>query len=252
MEKFNGIEMVPVAIPQVLQIAGRAGRFRVSRDDTSKNGVPENKPEEPPAVSTPDNVVPATGPLPPAPKTGYVTAYTTSAFDKLREAMVTLVEPISKARLQPMPQTIELFAQFFPKGTPLSRMIDELMRLARVSSLFEMADFEDQKGVADLIEDIDGLTISERYKLCCAPARVQEGQKVNVIQAFAKVVASGKSLTILDMPEVDVEALDEGIPRDMMTMARLEELHHTLMLYLWLRYVDVFFCLSVFSVFAFK
>jgi len=252
MEKFNGLEMVPIAVPQVLQIAGRAGRFRVSRDDTGKNETSENKPEEPPAVSTPENVVPATGPLPPAPKTGYVTGYNKSNHIKLREAMITPVQPIGKARIQPLPQAVELFAQFFPKGTPLSRMIDELMRLARVSNLFEMADFDDQKAVADLIEKVDGLTMTERYKLCCAPVKIQEGDKNNVIQAFAQIVASGRSVTILDMPEIDLEALDEGIPKDMMTMARLESLHQTLMLYLWLRYAHFYFHFSRVHIFASK
>jgi ATP-dependent RNA helicase SUPV3L1/SUV3 len=56
------------------------------------------------------------------------------------------------------------------------------------------------------------------------------------MRAFAQYVADRKQVTVVDVPEVNLEVLEKPISGDRAYLESLEDLHKALVLYLWLSY----------------
>lgn len=82
--------------------------------------------------------------------------------------------------------------------------------------------------------------MSDRCVFLYVPVNLRDPKQVSALQAFAKCVAELGSGRLLDFDVVDLEILDEvrpSLPSEQVAyLQRLESLHQTITMYLWLSY----------------
>ncbi|KAI2637148.1 P-loop containing nucleoside triphosphate hydrolase protein [Hypomontagnella submonticulosa] len=210
---------------EVKQIGGRAGRYRTARQATNSGTESASSGEE----------------GPPPPKTGQpglVTAMINDDLNIIKEAFAREPEPIRSAGIQPPPSVIERFSSYFPPNTPFSYIIARLRDIARTSTRFHLCILGEMLRVADLIQPFP-MSVYDRCVFLNAPVFLREKMGPEVVQAFARCVSEMDG-DLLDIPEVDLEVLDldeKSIPSNPAEyLRRLEFLHKTITLYLWLSY----------------
>lgn len=103
-------------------------------------------------------------------------------------------------------------------------------------SRYHLCDLRDQIGIADVIDDVGRLTTYERIILCAAPSNLRDPASAKTFKALAERVANQRGGTLLDIPEIELDILDQPITADRTYLSRLETLHKSLILYLWLSY----------------
>ncbi|KAI0841000.1 P-loop containing nucleoside triphosphate hydrolase protein [Hypoxylon sp. FL0890] len=215
-----------ISTSEFKQIGGRAGRYRTARQA---------------AVSGPEmdsNGEKATPP-PKAGQPGLVTAMEDDDLDIIRQAFTREPEPMQTAGIQPPPSVVERFSTYFPPNTPFSYIISRLRDIARTSPRFHMCDLGEMLTIADLIQPYP-MSVYDRCVFLSAPVALRDRSGAPVLQAFAKCVSKMEGGHLLDIPEVDLEVLDVD-EEDLGSgpaeyLQRLEALHKTITLYLWLSY----------------
>ena len=203
---------------QIKQIGGRAGRFRAGaqvKDDGSSPGKPHD-------------AAPA--------EVGLVTSFDTLDFANVMRGMQSEPTPVLTAGIFPTSQIVSQFAAFFPLGTPLSYILRRINELALMHPRFHTCDLRDQVRVADIIEQVKDLTISDRLIFCAAPVNLATEEARKTCRAFAKCVANNGGGGLLEIAELDLDLLDKKVTRDPYYRTQLEDLHKSLILYMWLGY----------------
>lgn len=215
-----------ISTSELKQIGGRAGRYRTARQVAKAGSDSDNHEEGTIAPSKPG-------------QPGLVTALEYADLRVVREAFTREPEPIKSAGIQPPPSVIERFSTYFPPNTPFSYIIARLRDIARTSPRFHLCFLGEMLTIADLVQPFP-MSVYDRCVLLNAPAYLREKQGAQVLQAFARCVSKMEGGDLLDIPEVDLELLDidEGeFRRDPAEyLRRLEGLHKTITLYLWLSY----------------
>jgi len=216
--KWNGSEFEAISVPQVKQIAGRAGRYKVavSRHNTQADET--------------------LTPLPAVPSKGLVTTLDEVDYQSLKYAMSVTPKPIPTAGVLPTSSQIEEFASLYPPDRELSFLLNAMDRVMRTSNLFHICHLEQQIKTAKSLEGIPGLRTLEKLQFCMAPI----GRDVKVQEAvtrMAECVGSNKDGSFLKIPGVDLEVLDTDNPKSILALQRLEALHKTILVWLWLSYV---------------
>lgn len=214
--KFDGVGYRQLTVPEIKQIGGRAGRYRTAAQEIA--GVDAN----------------ASKPTP-----GLVTALDDEDLQVIRAAFKKEVPPIRTAGILPPPAVIERFHSYFPPRTPISFVLARLREMGRLSGLFHMCDFGDAMEIAELIKPYD-LNISDRCVFLHVPLNLRDVRQVKALQAFAKCVAEMGGGHLLDFDVIDLEVLELPKPRarneQIAYLHRLESLHQTITIYLWLSY----------------
>lgn len=237
--KFNGTKDMPLEIATVKQVSGRAGRYRTSVDDMKQAkaiGEARLSGDDDPAKMNP------VAPLPPAPQTGYVTTLHNRHYHEIRRAMESDAEPLKSAGIIPTDYIISIFCTHFAPSTPFSYVLRRLYDLVQMHPRFHLCSLRDQIPVADLVQPVPGLTVTERITLCNGPVNWVDARIRRVYKAYARCIATQRGGALLDIPEVQLELLDRPDPETREELGALESLHQQLMLYLWLsyRFVGVF------------
>ncbi|KAM7213585.1 ATP-dependent RNA helicase [Rhypophila decipiens] len=236
--KFDGIGHRTLTIPEVKQIGGRAGRYKTANQaiqtaaaqpgaqsgaDSSPAKDPETTAASPAKWGTP----------------GYVTTLDEQDLEHIAASFHEEAPPIQAAAIQPPSFIIERFCSFFPPQTPFSFILSRLREISRISNPFFMAALTDEIGVAEAIQDYP-MSIADRCTLLYAPVTIREEAQQRLIAAMARCISTSTSGHLLDIPEIDLEALDveETDPAftDKTHLLRLESLHKAIVLYLWLSY----------------
>lgn len=211
--KFDGVMMRTLTVPEIKQIGGRAGRYR-----TANQAITGNDSE---------------------PTIGLVTALENEDLYNIQKSFATEVGPIKTAGLFPPASVIERFHSYFPPRTPISFVLARLREMARFSSRFHMCDFTNAMQIAELLKPYD-LSVSDRCVFLSVPINLRDGDQINALQAFAKCVAEMGSGHLLDFSEINLEILEKERPREadeqITRLHRLESLHQTITMYLWLSY----------------
>lgn len=222
--KSNGSVYKTIPIHEIKQIAGRAGRYRsaaqdltVNQDDRTDVGGLETM------NSREKNL-------------GLVTTLESLDLPILRKAMEADPAPILTAGILPPASILQRFASFFPPGTAFSYVLLRLHELSRMHSRYHLCDLRDQIGIADVINDIEKLTIHDRIVFCSAPGNLRAPGTSETFRAMAKCVANQGGGALLDIPEIDLDILDQPMTAGRTYLSRLESLHKALILYLWLSY----------------
>lgn len=227
VSKFDGTKMRILALPELKQIGGRAGRYKSAAQAIQTT-----------ATDTSDSVQAAVASAKQE-SSGIVTSLEDADMDTVRESFSQEAPPIKAAGLLPPSSVIEKFASYFPAGTPLTFILLRLRDIARLSSDYQMCSMRDSIEIARAIQGFP-LTIQDRCILINAPAALNDYGVRDALVAFAKRIAHNLPGDFLDMKEVKLEILDhtpETYPAGQVQFLRhLESLHKVMTLYLWLGY----------------
>lgn len=240
--KYDGVAQRTLAVADIKQIAGRAGRYRTAHqaNELANN---ENIAKED-LAATKGEIAPVEAPAPvptPTPSVdetmGFVTTLEKFDFPIVRQAMNSDPEPIKTAGLYPPASVLERFASYFPVGTPFSYILTRLHELSQMHTRFHLCGLRDQIWVADLIEPVRGLTVGDRHVICAVPASASDGELwKDLLPAYAKIIADQSGGNILDIPALPLELLDGEIDASRQYLRKLELLHKGIVSYLWLSY----------------
>ena len=228
--KWNGHQLETMSTSSIKQIAGRAGRYRTAAQADMNDDPTESSDKKgtlnsrgPPIASVAQNL-------------GLVTTLESMDLSVVRKAMQTEADPIMSAGIFPPTDVLMRFAAHYPEKTPFSYILLRLHELALKHPRFHLCVLKDQVRIADAIEPVKDLTISDRVIFIAAPTNTRNPHTATVLRAFAQCVANNGGGALLDIPEIDLEVLDLELTSDKGYLNKLEDLHKSLILYLWLSY----------------
>ena len=225
---------VRLQTPSIKQIAGRAGRYRVASSAQTK------KPSDGSVVGIDDK---PESPVPPTPaSTGLVTTLNAKDLSWVARAMKKSPKPIEQAVLMPPDELLTRFASYFRPEAPFSYILRRFAELSQTDSLFRMVDHSSMASVADVIQEVPGLSIRERITFCSAPVKTNNEGMRRATREFAQCVANRTDAVLHEMEHLDLEVLDAPEQRTELYLNQLETLHQSLTLYIWLtyRFMNVF------------
>lgn len=240
--KNNGTQLVPLAVSEVKQIAGRAGRYRTAHQAVTQD---QEKIQQTTLDSSMEPVIGLddTNPeadyssrVPPDSATvGYATTLEDFDYPYLKRCMEREPDPIKTAGLFPPSLIVERFASYFPPGTPFSYILLRLHEICEIHPRFHLCALKDQLAIADTIHPVKNLSIQERIMICAAPTNSRDEGERKLLRTMAKCIADNESGELLDLP-IPLEILDEPPSAERKYLYNLEQLHKSLVLYLWLTY----------------
>ena len=140
LRKWDGKDEISLSMPQIKQIAGRAGRFGVHTSPTA--------PDDAEATATTT--------------LGVVTTLDESDMDMLREAIKAPVVQVTKAVLQPSRDAFRGVYQLLPPTTPLSKVNEIVLALAHTSQHYSTAPSVTPANIADALQHVEPLSFAER------------------------------------------------------------------------------------------
>jgi ATP-dependent RNA helicase SUPV3L1/SUV3 len=233
--KSNGVTYAPLAISEVKQIAGRAGRYKTAHQavvsDETQKSIADT------AVDSAIGLDDVTAYKAPEAKTvGWVTTLDKVDHAYLKQCMKREPEDITTAGLFPPSLIVERFANYFPPGTPFSYIMLRLHEISEISPRFHLCALKDQISLADIIHTVKNLSIQDRIMICAAPINSRDQSERKFLRSLAECIASGTSGSILDMPQLPLHVMDKPPSPDRPYLYALESLHKMLVCYLWLSY----------------
>jgi ATP-dependent RNA helicase SUPV3L1/SUV3 len=211
-----------VPVDQIKQIAGRAGRYRTA---TQALREAQNRPH---AV---DKVAPAAGG-----NLGLVTTLHDLDLPYIQEAMNAEAPPLTSAGIQPPSELVRRFASYFPPSTPFRFVLKRLFDSSTLHTRNFYSNNQEQCRIADVIEDIKGMTVTDRYVFTLCPVNLRDAKMLPILRAYAKRVADRSGGGFLDIPELNLELLDRPRSGDKEYIEQLETLHRAIGLYNWLSF----------------
>jgi ATP-dependent RNA helicase SUPV3L1/SUV3 len=217
--KHNGRIHARLEVPEINQIAGRAGRYK-SAHDAMKSRVTKAMVRSRPNV-------------------GLVTTLDSGDLPIVQRAMATKPGPLLSAGILPPNDVIARFAGLFPPKTPFSYILLRLQELAVPGSQFHLCRLNEQVEVADLIQPYD-LSVMERLAFIAAPVNLRDLGFPGVVAELAQCVSNQTGGELLDLKSFPLELLDEEIHDHeggvKEYLRKAETLHKAITLYLWLSY----------------
>jgi ATP-dependent RNA helicase SUPV3L1/SUV3 len=213
LEKFNAGNMTELFPPQIKQIAGRAGRFRIAGLISDSNGKEDVG--------------------------GIVTTLKSSDLVPLADGMRAATQPLSHAMLWPPYRVFEQFTHHFPVGTPLAVMIAQFADVSKQSLLFRAIESEPQSVLATAIEHLPNIDPESRYSITFAPINERSEDEITRFVLFAEVMSNGKPVTIESpLLRLPLDILDKNDSKlSHAGLKQLEILHKLITCYCWLSYV---------------
>ena len=171
-----------------------------------------------------------------SPSVGLVTTLERDELSIVQAAMREELEPIMTAGIFPPTNVLMKFATYFPPSTDFSYILLRLHELSLMHPRYHLCTLKDQIQIADIIQPVRNLATRDRIIFCAAPAALRVRGLPDIVAAFARCVGNNNSGALLDIPEINLDLLDEEMRIDRDYMSGLEGLHQALILYLWLSY----------------
>lgn len=199
-----------LSIPEIKQIAGRAGRYRAAND---KKGSP----------SEGDNI-------------GLVTSLEEVDLPYIHNAMKFEPPPLTKAGVYPPDPTFIQFSDYFPSNVSLQYIITRLIALAEVHPLFFICNPQPNLDASRIIQAVDGLRVEDHLTFLAAPIYTRDPASHRIVQAFARCVAQHRGGGLLEIPELNLEILEQEVSGQKEYLHDLESLHRAIILYSWLSF----------------
>lgn len=233
--KFNGVSRQRLSIADIKQIGGRAGRFRIAEQGKIGAASAEELAAAKGEAAVHDSDMDASHEE--SQNLGLVTTLERFDFPVVRAAMSAEPEPIKSAGLFPPAAILERFAGYFPPGTPFSYILTRLHELSQIHSRFHLCGLRDQVWIADIIEGVEGLSVSDRNILCSSPAgKADLDLWKQLMPAYARCISTQSGGNILDIKELPLEIMEAEIQGTREYLRELERLHKGIVVYLWLSY----------------
>ena len=167
---------------------------------------------------------------------GLVTTLNDEDLPFVKNAMTGEAPPIKRAGMLPPAEAMEEIEGRLPKGIPFEYILRRVCGKAAMHERFRVCSIRDQSQISRVIEPVRGLSMTQRIMLTAAPASTRSAVMDAVMRALATCVAERKQITVVDVPEIQLEILEKPISGDRAYLQNLEELHKSLVLYLWLSY----------------
>ncbi|KAG2212298.1 hypothetical protein INT47_001657 [Mucor saturninus] len=161
VEKFNGKKFSFVSIPQLKQIAGRAGRFGTAYNE------------------------------------GEVTTLKPGDLTYVKECVAAPIIPLEMAGLQPTVDILELFALQMP-GEKFSGLLQKFEDMASLNGDYFLCNYRDQKAIAEKLEHIK-LPLRDLYQFVTAPVSTRNEKSMDVIETLAKKFSESEICTLDDV-----------------------------------------------------
>ncbi|KAK9413848.1 putative P-loop containing nucleoside triphosphate hydrolase protein [Seiridium unicorne] len=224
--KRNRNGYAQLSVSAIKQIGGRAGRYRTAHRALNADvEVGEEDGRGPPPV--------------PKDQIGLVTAMEDEDLENIQQAFSQSPLQIKTAGIHVPPSVLERFSTYFPPDTPFSYIILRLYDMARISPRFHMCSLGEMVEIADLIQEFP-MSVYDRCVFLNAPVFLRETDGPTIVKAFAKCVANMEGGYLLDIHGIELELLDTNMDEYVLGpneyLRRLETLHKTITLYLWLSY----------------
>lgn len=233
--KFDGKSFIPIPVPHLKQIAGRAGRYRIAPPAKARDSSDAKQDNVGDGLAYTSAVAPSGRPS--SSSVGLVTTLEQMDFPRIKRAMRTEAEPVMSAGIFPPTSVLIKFATYFTPGTPFSYILQRLHEISSLHPRYHLCNLKDQITIADIIEGVKGLTIEDRIIFCASPAAMRLAGFEAVVVSFAECVANSNiSSNLLDIPTLNLDILDGKYVKDRSYLTQLETLHKALILYIWLAY----------------
>lgn len=205
--------LVRLSVPEIKQIAGRAGRYRSAAQQGNGNSAEDDG----------TNV-------------GYVSSLEEVDLPYIHQAMAIEPPPITAAGLFPPEPIFQNFAAYFPQSIPLEYIIKRVIEVSQVHPLFFVCDPHGQLSNAEVIDTVSGLRFEDQMTFMAAPMHTRDISSRGVACAFAQCVAEHSGGRLLDIPDLNLEVLEEPVSGNKEYLHDLEILHKSVILYSWLSF----------------
>ena len=266
--KFTGSQIRRLTVPEIRQIAGRAGRYRTSHQAIQEHLTPPATIQSTLADSGTEHLASSTHstsndddqstfatsmnettsaielyPTPPnvsrndpiRDNIGLVTTLEQADFNVVKQALITEPPPIKTCAVDAPPHIVARFASYFPPGTPFSYILLRLQEISQISPRFQQSAVRSDILIADIIHPIEDLTIEDRLILCKAPLG-RDDQGTKLIKELAECVSYQRGGGLLELRNMNLDILNLEATGTKNHLKALETLHKSIVLYLWVSF----------------
>lgn len=167
---------------------------------------------------------------------GLVTSLEDIDLPYIRQAFNSDAEPIHAAGLLPTDPMVQNFANHFPPDVPFGYVMNRLEDLSKTNRGYFLCESEDDELFSTILDRIEGMTVQDKMIFLKAPLAIKDSQMPDVIRAFSRCAAEHKSGALLEVPELQLDVLDEPVSSDKEYLRSLESVHRSIVLYLWLSF----------------
>ncbi|VVT44953.1 uncharacterized protein SAPINGB_P000589 [Magnusiomyces paraingens] len=213
--KFNGTTNKEISISQIKQIAGRAGRFRVA---PSKNTSSQNN------IEKEEDVV------------GSVTAFSSKDLSCIRKALASETPKIKRGGLFPSEYLFRQYALPLYSDHSFDNVLRRMDVASELGTSYFLCGVDNMVLTAEVFRSVKKLTLNEKLVFAKAPLKLRIPQCVQAFQRLCSVVSNNRSVTVLDIPDIQIQVLSKTGPFNDKDIETLEATHNCLVLYLWLSY----------------
>lgn len=213
----------PLSVADVKQIAGRAGRFSTATEDNSQASNLDT--ELQPGLSSKA-----------ARPGGIVTTLKEMDLSFVELCLDQEPEPIKSAGMQPSVSMIDRFASSLPEPVSFTYMMYQMRAYASHHARLHLCIMDTHLAIADCLESVPNLTLFQKLKFLRAPLDMRKSSDTVLTKAMAKILSDDRSVSIVDMPEFELELLDGPAIATSEYLAQLEVLYRNLVIYSWMGY----------------
>ncbi|GAA6046583.1 hypothetical protein JCM3770_006221 [Rhodotorula araucariae] len=178
MHKFDGTQEVRLPVPQIKQIAGRAGRYGVHTPVSPSAPDLDLDPASPPAAAVP----------------GEATTLDAVDLPLLHDAMAQPTVQVTQASLGASFDAFKSLYDLLPASTPLSRIFALSRAVTRTQPHYRATASASFGAVGDAIAHIHPLTFQERYTFGTAPVNLRDARVVDTLVDFVESYARGEPI----------------------------------------------------------
>ncbi|CAO3620500.1 unnamed protein product [Cunninghamella echinulata] len=164
VQKFDGQDHRYVSVPQLKQIAGRAGRFGTTYGS------------------------------------GEVTTMHPKDLSYVKDCLESPIVPLEMAGLQPPVDIFEVFALQMP-NEKYSSVLQKFEDMASLDGNYFLCNFRDHKAIADRIEHIQ-LPLRDRYQFVSAPVTTRNKHLMQTIEDMAEIYSNNRTLELSELVEL--------------------------------------------------
>ncbi|GAA5898182.1 hypothetical protein JCM8208_000173 [Rhodotorula glutinis] len=180
LHKFDGTSEVRLPVPQIKQIAGRAGRFGV---------------HAPLSPSAPDlDLDPASPPAPGEAVPGEATTLDAVDLELLQDAMAQPTVQVTQASLGASFDAFKALYDLLPASTPMSRIFALSRAITRTKPHYRPTSSSSFGDVSDHIAHVHPLTFHERFTFASAPVNQRDQRVVGTLVDFVEAYARGEPI----------------------------------------------------------
>lgn len=182
LHKFNGKSEVSLALTQIKQIAGRAGRFGMQR--TATDGSDPAAPDE----------VPAPG--------GAVTTFNAADLPTLKALLPLPLPPITRATIEIPHETLVALSSLLPANTSFAELLQHVSALAVLPANTVLSTNNHRVQLSNAIEHLrDQLTLKEMETFTFAPVNQRDTNSVAILEAMVTAFAHEGRVDLLELYE---------------------------------------------------